>query len=89
MASQVVWIAVIFFCSCVVCDAAARISPSRKLFSDDYETVKFSQTKSLGFANYSVSGVVPSTGRTYTAYVAYLAAGLPASFSIQLPSDGE
>ncbi|KAL5457527.1 hypothetical protein EMCRGX_G034797 [Ephydatia muelleri] len=81
-------ITALLFCSCVLCDAASRIRPGKKLFNDDYETVKFSPNQSPGFAYYTVNGSVPSTGRPYTVHVAYLATGLPASFSIQLPTDG-
>ena len=57
---------------------------------DDYDTVKYPQSSPLdgGFANFSYSGKVQSTGRPYTIYIATLSKGLPDTFGFELPSGG-
>ena len=57
---------------------------------DDYDTVKYPQSgyPSGGFANFSYSGRVKSTGRPYTIYIATLSKGLPDTFGFELPSSG-
>ncbi len=55
---------------------------------DDYDVHKFSPDRPPGFHNNSIDGVVPTTGTTFTAYVAQLTAGLPDTFGFQLPTGG-
>ena len=56
---------------------------------DDYDTVKYPQRScGRGFANFSYSGTVKSTGRPYTIYIATLSKGLPDTFGFELPSSG-
>ncbi len=56
---------------------------------DDYDVLKFSADRPPGFENSSFTGVVNSTGTTFTAYVARLSAGLPDTFGFQLPIGGK
>lgn len=55
---------------------------------DDYDVLNFSPDRPPGFKNDSFTGTVNTTGTTFTAYVARLSAGLPDTFSFQLPIGG-
>ena len=54
---------------------------------DDYDVVKY-PLGGDGFANFSFSGRVKSTGRDYTIYIATLSKGLPDTFGFELPAGG-
>ena len=57
---------------------------------DDYDVVKYPQgsDSSRGFANFSFSGHVKSTGRDYTIYIGTLSKGLPDTLGFELPTGG-
>lgn len=64
------------------------LAPTDKLTqSDDYDVVPY--RPGPPFAFWQVHGSVNSTGRTYTAHVAQLSEGLPATFSYRLPAEGQ
>ena len=64
------------------------LAPTDKLTqSDDYDVVPY--WSGPPFAFWQVNGAVNSTGRTYTAHVAQLSQGLPATFSYRLPAEGQ
>ena len=57
---------------------------------DDYDVLKFPQGSGSdkGFANFSFSGRVKSTGRDYTIYIGTLSKGLPETLGFELPAGG-
>ena len=56
---------------------------------DDYDVLKFQPDRPPGFSNYSQTGIVNSTGRSYTVHVAVLSKGLPSTFGFELPQGGK
>ena len=64
----------------------ALISPFPKqyLLDDDYVLLDY-QNVSTPFSNFSYKGLVSSTNRSYTAFVAVLPSGISSQFSFELP----
>lgn len=59
------------------------------LLQDDYVTMSYPIDPDVDIVHWSLNSTVPSTGRNYTIHVGSLTAGLPKSFSFELPDGGE
>lgn len=54
---------------------------------DDYVLVDYKNV-SIPYSNFTYKGLVPTTNRSYVAYVAVLPFNIPDMFSIELPQNG-
>lgn len=74
----------------VLTASLALLTPtlSKYQLDDDFVLVDY-QNVSIPFSNFSYKGIVSSTNRTFTAFVAVLPSGVASDFSFELPKEGK
>lgn len=73
----------------VLTASLALLTPTLSKYQlDDFVLVDY-QNVSIPFSNFSYKGIVSSTNRTFTAFVAVLPSGVASDFSFQLPKEGK